>query len=196
MKSNWLVIVVVGAALLLMVAVGVRQARHSNTTADRAAMQGDVKGHAAPDFKLKDLDGKTMRLSDLKGKAVLLNFWATWCPPCKIEIPWFVDLQKQYGPQGLQVLGVAMDDAKPEQIAAFTKQMQVNYPVLIGNDEVADLYGGVESLPTTFYIGRDGSIVQRVPGLRSHEEVETIVKATLGTASASAITAPANTISR
>src|SRR6202795_857991 len=81
----------------------------------------------APDFALQSLDGKTLHLSDFRGKAVVLNFWATWCGPCKIEMPWFVDLQRQYGPAGLQFLGVAMDDASTKDIAEFTNSMKVNY---------------------------------------------------------------------
>jgi thiol-disulfide isomerase/thioredoxin len=119
-------------------------------------------------------------LTDYKGQVVLLNFWATWCPPCKIEIPWFVDLQKQYGPQGLQIVGIAMDDGNPrDDIAKFTREMGVNYTILLGNDKVADAYGGVEALPTTFYIGRDGKIVSRIFGLVSHHEVEENVRAAL-----------------
>jgi len=143
------------------------------------AAAGSVKGHPAPDFELTDLSGKTVRLSDLRGKAVLLNFWATWCPPCKVEIPWFIDLQKQYGAQGLQIVGVSMDDAKPAAVAKFTQEMGINYPVLMGNDKIADLYGGVQALPTTFYIGRDGKFVSRVFGLVSHGEVEDNIRAAL-----------------
>lgn len=133
----------------------------------------NVKGQTAPDFELTSLDGKKVKLSDYKGKAVLLNFWATWCAPCKIEIPWFVDLQKQYGSQGLVILGVAMDEnPKPEKISAFAKEEGVNYTVLLGTDAVADSYGGAEVLPTTFYIGRDGKIVARAFGLISHSEIE------------------------
>ena len=96
-----------------------------------------MKGQLAPDFELDSLDGKNMKLSDFRGKAVLLNFWATWCGPCKIEMPWFVELQKEYGPQGFQIVGVAMDeDASTEDIAKFAKQMGVNYPVLIGKESV------------------------------------------------------------
>ncbi len=139
-----------------------------------------VKGTDAPDFQLVDLNGKNVRLSDLRGKAVLLNFWATWCPPCKVEMPWFIDLQKQYGPQGLQVVGVAMDDGNAHDVVAkFAKQMGLNYPVVLGNDKVADQYGGVDALPTTFYIGRDGKIVTRVFGLVSHKEIEENVRAAL-----------------
>ena len=133
----------------------------------------NVKGAVAPDFELLALDGKKVKLSDYKGKAVLLNFWATWCAPCKIEIPWFVELQKQYGPQGLAILGVAMDEnPKADKIGSFAKDEGINYTVLLGNDPVADSYGGAEVLPTTFYIGRDGKIVARAFGLISHSEIE------------------------
>src|SRR5258708_32409031 len=91
---------------------------------------GQLMGRVAPDFELPSLDGKNLKLSDLRGKAVLLNFWATYCGPCKVEMPWFVELQKQYGPQGFQIVGVAMDDATTEDIAKFAKEMALNYPIL------------------------------------------------------------------
>jgi peroxiredoxin len=134
----------------------------------------------APDFELASLDGKRLRLSDYRGKAVLLNFWATWCAPCKIEMPWFVDLQKQYAAQGLQVIGVAMDDSGEEAIAKFAREMGVNYPVLIGKEAVGDAYGGVEFLPTTFIIDRQGRVVERVFGLVGRSEFEDNVKKALG----------------
>jgi thiol-disulfide isomerase/thioredoxin len=133
----------------------------------------------APDFSLESLDGKTLRLSDLRGKAVLLNFWATWCGPCKIEMPWFVDLQKQYGSQGLQIVGVAMDDASKEDIGKFAKDMGVNYPILIGKESVGDQYGGVPALPESFLISRDGKIVDKIIGLRGKAEIEDAVKKAL-----------------
>ena len=135
----------------------------------------------APDFSLESLDGKTMRLSDLRGKAVLLNFWATWCGPCKIEMPWFVDLQKQYGSQGLQIVGVAMDDASREDIAKFAKDMGVNYPILIGKEAVGDQYGGVPALPESFLISRDGKIVDKIIGLRGKADIEEAIKKALDT---------------
>jgi peroxiredoxin len=137
-----------------------------------------VAGHLAPDFELKDINGKMVKLSDFRGKAVVLNFWATWCPPCKTEIPWFEDLQDKYGNQGLAIVGVALDDASDKEIAEFAKDMKMNYPVLIGKEETSDLYGGVEALPTTFYIDRSGKIMTSIPGLVDQREIEAnIVKA-------------------
>ncbi len=175
MKRNAVVLVVVALAITFMIVAGQRLARRNV-----AAPNSSAKGSTAPEFELKDLAGKTVRLSDLHGKAVLLNFWATWCPPCKEEIPWFVEFQKQYGGQGLQVIGVDMDDnPKADDLAKFAADMKMNYPVLVGSDKVADAYGGVEALPTTFYIGRDGKIVARVFGLAAHGEVEKNIRAAL-----------------
>jgi len=140
----------------------------------------------APDFTLESLDGKSMKLSDLRGKAVLLNFWATWCGPCKIEMPWFVELQRQYADQGFQIVGVAMDDSSKEDIAKFAKDMGVNYPVLIGKEAVGDAYGGVPALPETFFIGRDGKIIDRIIGLKGRAEIEDSIRKAIDTKAASA----------
>ena len=142
---------------------------------------GDVQGVPAPDFVLPSLDGRKVKLSDFRGKAVLLNFWATWCPPCKVEMPWFEDLQKQYARDGLVVLGVAMDDTEPATIAKFASDLGVNYEVLLGTDKVSDDYGDVQYLPTTFYIGRDGTIVDKMTGLLDRKEIESAVRKTLNT---------------
>lgn len=136
-----LVVAVIAAAMLFF---GFHAARRSGSTAII------LKASPAPDFTLESLDGKSVRLSDLRGKAVLLNFWATWCGPCKIETPWLVELQNQYGAQGLQVIGVAMDDSGKEDIAKFAKDMGVNYPILIGKEAVGDEYGGVPALRISF----------------------------------------------
>ncbi|MFZ0759658.1 MAG: TlpA disulfide reductase family protein [Candidatus Sulfotelmatobacter sp.] len=173
MKRNPLALVVVAFAVALMLYFGYHQARRTGL----ASAQSGV----APNFSLQSLDGKTMRLSDLRGKAVLLNFWATWCGPCKIEMPWFIDLQKQYGSQGLQIVGVAMDDASREDIAKFAKDMGVNYPILIGKESVGDEYGGVPALPESFFISRDGKIVDKILGLEGKAEIEDAVRKALNT---------------
>jgi len=136
------------------------------------SVEGNAKGHTAPEFVLKDLSGKTVKLSDYKGKAVVLNFWATWCPPCKTEIPWFEDLAQKYRGQGLEVIGIAMDDSSVKDIASFAQDMKVNYPILLGKEETSDAYGGVEMLPTTFYIDRNGKITDHVLGLVSRKDIE------------------------
>jgi thiol-disulfide isomerase/thioredoxin len=138
-------------------------------------------GTPAPNFTLETLDGKNLSLSDLRGKAVIVNFWATWCGPCKIETPWLVELQNQYGAQGLQVVGVAMDDSGKDEIEKFAKEMGVNYPVLIGKEAVGDAYGGVPALPESFFVGRDGKIVDRIIGLKGRGEIEDSVKKALST---------------
>lgn len=140
---------------------------------------GEVRGVPAPDFELTALDGKRVKLSDYRGKAVLLNFWATWCSPCKVEMPWFVELQKQYGSDGLVILGIAMDDSEAPKIAAFASELGVNYPVLLGTDQVSEEYGNVEFLPTSFYIDRGGKIIGKGTGLLGRKEIEENVRKAL-----------------
>jgi thiol-disulfide isomerase/thioredoxin len=138
------------------------------------------KGSMAPTFELKTIpDGKTLSLASLRGKAVLLNFWATWCGPCKTEMPWLVDLQKKYGPEGLQVVGVAMDDTEDKEIADFAHKMGVNYIILKGTEKVGDLYGGVEGLPLTYYLDRSGKVVDETVGLVSESLIEDAIKKAL-----------------
>jgi peroxiredoxin len=179
-RRDAIVIVVVILVIAGMLIAGKRLTKQQTPGANISGSNNNIKGKPAPNFQLVDLGGNSVRLADLRGKAVLLNFWATWCPPCKIEMPWFVELQKQYGPQGLQIVGVAMDEGNAhDAVAKFAKEMGLNYTVLLGNDKVADQYGGVDALPTTFYIGRDGKIVSRVYGLVSHKEIEENVRAAL-----------------
>jgi len=170
---NPLALVVVAVVAAGMLYFGLHMAKRPRPHLTQATV--------APDFTLESLDGKSMSLSDLRGKAVLLNFWATWCTPCKIEMPWFVELQKQYGAEGLQIVGVAMDDASKEDIAKFAKDMGVNYPILIGKEAVGDQYGGVPALPETFFIGRDGKIVDKILGLKGKGEIEEDIKKALDT---------------
>jgi thiol-disulfide isomerase/thioredoxin len=162
-KRNPLILFFVAAIVAVMLSAGIRVARTNRANASAPGLMGNL----APDFELQTLDGKNLKLSDLRGKAVLLNFWATYCGPCKIEMPWFVELQNEYGPQGFQIIGVAMDDASTEDIAKFAKEMGVNYPILLGKESVAVSYGGVNALPTTFFLDRDGKLIAREFGLQS-----------------------------
>ena len=122
-----------------------------------------TSGNTAPDFTVTDIDGKKLSLSDYRGKVVLLDFWATWCTPCRAEIPHFVEMQQTLGPQGFQVVGISMDDeAKP--VKAFYQQYRMNYPTAVGDDKLAQSFGGVLGLPVNFLIDRDGRIVKKYLG--------------------------------
>jgi thiol-disulfide isomerase/thioredoxin len=176
-KRDPLIPIFIVAIVVGMLWAGVHFSRHRQSGPPGAGSPGT----AAPNFELASLEGQNMKLSDLHGKAVLLNFWATWCGPCKIEMPWFVELQKQYGPEGLQIVGVAMDDASSEDIARFAKDLGVNYPILLGKEAVGQSYGGVSVLPTTFFIDRDGKILAREFGLQSRSVFVDHIKEALGT---------------
>jgi cytochrome c biogenesis protein CcmG/thiol:disulfide interchange protein DsbE len=144
--------------------------------AANAVMKSDKERKLAPEFELKDADGKTVRLSDYKGKVVLLDFWATWCGPCKIEIPWFIDFERKYKDQGFSVIGVSMDEEGWTAVKPFISELAINYRVLQGSDSIAQLYGGVDALPTTFLIDRDGRIASTHAGLAGKDEFENGIK--------------------
>ena len=131
----------------------------------------------APDFSLTDITGKPLKLSDYRGKVVMLDFWATWCGPCRIEIPEFLELEKRYGPQGFAIVGISMDDSSQSaDVVNFYKELQMNYPVALGNDRLGELYGGVIGLPTTFMIGRDGRIYAKHVGATGMDVFEAEIK--------------------
>jgi len=138
---------------------------NNHTQPVRKAVRNDKERKVAPDFTLKDANGKTVTLSEYKGKVVLLNFWATWCGPCKIEIPWFMEFEQQYKDRGFAVLGVSMDQDGWDAVKPYVEEKKINYRVALGNDSVGDLYGGIESLPTTFILDRDGRVAATHLGL-------------------------------
>jgi peroxiredoxin len=141
----------------------------------------DAGGKAANlDFTVKDMNGKSVALSSFKGKVIVLDFWATWCPPCKAEIPGFVELQEAYGSQGLQVVGVSVDDPV-DKLPPFATEFKMNYPVLVGlgRDDLQDAYGPMWGIPTTFLISRDGKICRKHSGMVGKEQYEEDIKGLL-----------------
>jgi len=172
------VIIAISAALFF---ASHRDGKGTVSAIFKPAQEGPAVGTAAPDFTLKVLGGegdKDLQLSGLRGKAVLINFWATYCGPCKVEMPWLVELQNKYGPQGFQILGVTEDDAGDKEVIDFARKMKLNYPVLRGNNAVMDQYPG-DGLPLSFYLDRSGKVVLRVVGLVSESVMEDAIKKSL-----------------
>src|SRR5215472_10820174 len=165
-----------------MLAISLIQFQGCSSSYVRAAtVKPDKERKPAPDFALKDADGKTVRLSDYKGKVVLLDFFATWCGPCKIEIPWFKEFERKNKDRGFSVLGVSMDDEGWEVVKPFLQDLGVNYRVVIGNDMTAQSYGGVDALPTAFLIDRAGRIAAVHVGLAGRKDFENGIEKLLDT---------------
>jgi cytochrome c biogenesis protein CcmG/thiol:disulfide interchange protein DsbE len=150
-----------------------------------------LTGKAAPAFALEDLSGNKVSLASYKGKTVLVNFWATWCAPCKIETPWLVELRNQYAPQGFEILGISTEgdgvgkddkaawDKDKAAIAHSVQQMHMPYPVLIDGDSISDEYGGLDELPMSFFVDRNGKVVAVQMGLTSKSDIEGKIKKAL-----------------
>ncbi|HEX4277529.1 MAG TPA: TlpA disulfide reductase family protein [Bryobacteraceae bacterium] len=159
MRSNLRLAGIISVAILLgLVAC-------SPAPPTRAVVKEESQRHTAPDFALKDANGKMVHLADYKGKVVVLDFWATWCNPCMVEIPWFQEFQRKYKDRGFEVLGVSMDDDGWKAINPFVAKRKLNYRVVLGDDKTGDQYGGLEALPTTFVIDRNGRIASTHVGL-------------------------------
>lgn len=161
---------------------------HGKTGSSVPARVANVAGKPTPDLKLKDLEGKDVSLADLKGKVVFVNFWATWCDPCRIEIPWLIEMQAKYASRGFTVVGVAMDDEGKSVVAPFVakekfdvngQQLPMSYPIWIGSDDAADKFGGILGYPTSFLISRDGKQVEKFQGLKSQDELEKAIESQL-----------------
>ncbi len=149
---------------------------------------GIKAGTPEPDLKLKTIDGKEVLLADYKGKVVFVNFWATWCDPCRVEIPWLIAMQNKYGPKGFTVVGIAMDEEGKSVVAPFLdkerfdvdgQKLPMNYPIVLGTDEAADKFGGILGYPSSFLISRDGKIVAKFQGLKSEDELTKAIESQL-----------------
>lgn len=171
-SSSWWSAISTTAALVTRLL----SSRHRSTSAMETSLT--LNGQLAPDFALESVDGRIVHLSDFHGKAVLLHFWTTSWLPCRVEMQWFEMMHKQYGPQGLQVLSIAMDTADKKDIAEIASNLGVDYPILLGRESVGDSYG-LREFPVTIYVGRDGKIIDKVPGVKEHDDIEAEVKKAL-----------------
>jgi len=182
-------IVLVVATILALIA-GTYFADRATRVKPKGTVKADSLAAAplAPDFTLKDLDGKDVSLSQYKGKVVLINFWATWCDPCYIEIPWLIEMQQKYGDKGFTILGVAMDEEGKSVVAPFVakerfsvngQKLPMSYPILLGNDAMADKFGGLLGYPTSILVSRDGKIIKRITGLLTYDEISKAIESQL-----------------
>ena len=125
-----------------------------------------------PAWSLKDVDGKTVNFADFKGKVVVIDFWATWCPPCREEIPGYIEMTKKHGKDGLVIIGISLDQAGPGVVRSFIAKSGINYPIVMGDDATVAAFGGVEGIPTTFLIDREGLIRDKKVGMMAAAEYE------------------------
>ncbi|WP_412069149.1 TlpA disulfide reductase family protein [Rubrivirga sp. IMCC43871] len=178
------------AAVLLLVIVGVAAASSpSPAPAQATSAQApdlppsgpegpspDPDPIPAPDFAIATRSGETFRLSEHRGEVVVLNLWATWCPPCRHEIPDFIELQDELGDEGLTVVGVALDEGGWDAVGPFADEMAINYAVAVDDGTVEGLYGPTVSLPTTFVIDREGNVAHYIPGMILRDQLEPLVR--------------------
>lgn len=143
---------------------------YSTITSAFGSTPSDFK--PAPDFELPDVNGKKVRLSDFKGKVIILDFWATWCPPCRAEIPGFIELYNKYKDKGVVIIGISLDEGGVKDVLPFMKEFGINYHILIGNYKVTQDYGGIRGIPTTFVIDKKGNIRAKYVGYRPKEVFE------------------------
>jgi thiol-disulfide isomerase/thioredoxin len=185
------VFVIIATVLVLIVATyfADKATRVKPKNSVSGTVRADVNaGTPEPEVNFKDLDDKEVPLSQYKGKVVLVNFWATWCEPCQIEIPWLIEMQQKYSSRGFTVLGVDVDDEGKKAVVPYVakerfnvngQKLPMNYPILLGNDAVADKFGGLLGYPTSFLISRDGKVVKKVQGLIDYQEVTQAIESQL-----------------
>jgi thiol-disulfide isomerase/thioredoxin len=164
------------AALAILFGTLLFFTRHNRASRARTLQQGQTL--LAPDFTLPQLDGQPLRLSSYRGNVVLLDFWATWCVPCREEIPHFIELQDKYRAGGFEIIGISMDDG-PEPVRSFFQNFHMNYPVVMGNAKTGELYGGVLGLPIAFLLDRNGRVYAKHIGATRPEIIEKEVVALL-----------------
>lgn len=164
-------LIMAAAAAMLVLAAS----RQRSTTAGEPAESATTK-QPSPAWELKDVDGKTVKSSDFAGKVVVLDFWATWCGPCRMEIPGFIELHKQYADKGLVVVGVSLDRDGASAVKPFIEKSGINYHIVLADEAVVSAFGGIEGIPTTFIIDRKGQIVHKHDGYAPKAEFEAEIK--------------------
>jgi len=188
MKKTVLIVIAVLAVIVVAAHYADKATRLSTKGSSARADNPNGAGKPAPDVTLKDLDGKDVNLEEYRGKVVLVNFWATWCDPCRVEIPWLIEMQRKYSAKGFTVLGIAMDDEGKSVVAPFVQKesfdvngakSHMNYPIVLGNDATADKFGGLLGYPTSVLISRDGKQIKRITGLISYEEISKTIESQL-----------------
>jgi thiol-disulfide isomerase/thioredoxin len=190
MKTKNVVIIVATVVVLIGITFWADKATRlpKSGSAHADTTSGKSIAAPAPDVHFKDLDGKEVALTDYHGKVVLVNFWATWCDPCREEIPWLIQMQQKYAGKGFTVLGVAMDEEGKSVVAPFVtkehfdvggQKETMSYPIVIGTDAIADKFGGLLGYPTSVLISRDGKQIKRITGLIGPEEISRAIEAAL-----------------
>jgi len=175
--------------VVLLAGVGVHGCGSINGQKNAANEKADPKAFKpAPDVTFKGLDGKDVALASLKGKVVVVNFWATWCEPCQIEIPWLIEFQKKFADKNFTIVGAAMDEEGASVVAPYIakekfdvngEKLLINYPIVLGSDEIGDKFGGILGLPTSYVITRDGKIAKHIMGLVGHDDWESAIQSNL-----------------
>ena len=186
MKKTILILTIVVAATFAVYLADRLTRAHPNAALRVATVP--KAGAPAPEIKVRDLNDKDVTLADYQGKVVLVNFWATWCDPCRVEIPWLIEMQDKYGPKGFTVLGIAMDEEGKPVVAPFAakerydvngQKLPMNYPIVVGNDSVAEKFGGLLGYPTSVLISRDGKQIKRITGVINEEEISKLIEGLL-----------------
>lgn len=180
--SKTTLFIMAGLVLIIVVMVAIKPpAEPKKIIPTTEISQGTTAGtktgfKPAPEFSLKDASGTEKKLSDFRGSVVIIDFWATWCPPCREEIPHFVELYNQYKAQGLEIIGVSMDQSPERVIPGFIEKNKINYTILFGEEKVYDLYGGINAIPTTFIVDKEGNLVRKYVGYREKGVFEQDIK--------------------